>query len=179
MNDKYIELAKKLKALADKGVGGEKTNAEKMLNDLMKKHGIKIEDIEGEATNDYFFKVDDEFKDLFFQIVKSVNRDIPAYRYPKNVVRQHKLKGNHEIKCTIAEYIEIEQSFDIYTKLYKEELKTFYEAFVHANRIYPKATEEEKKSIHDLSDEEREAWMKKVLMAQNIKKANIRKQLSN
>lgn len=31
-------MAKKLKALADKGVGGEKVNAEKMLNDLLKKN---------------------------------------------------------------------------------------------------------------------------------------------
>ena len=49
---KYIELAKKLKALADRGIGGEKINAEKMLNALMKKHKISIEDIEGEKQED-------------------------------------------------------------------------------------------------------------------------------
>lgn len=178
MTNKHIELARKIKALSDKGVGGEKANAEKMLLDLMKKHNLKIEDIEGEDKKDYFFKVDDEYNSLFFQIVKSVNRDINVYRFPKNIVRQHRLKGNHEIKCTVAEYIEIEQSFDIYTKLYKEELKTFYEAFIHANNIYPKSTEEEKKSINDLSADEKSQWIKKVLMAQNIKKANIHKQLN-
>lgn len=176
--NKYIELARKLKALADKGVGGEKTNAEKMLVDLMNKHQLTLADIDGEEVKEYFFKVDEEFNDLFYQITKSVNRDIPVYRYTKSIVRQHILKGNHEIKCTVAEYIEIEQSFDIYCKLYKEELKTFYEAFIHANSIYPKTKEDEKKSLHELSDEEIEKWMQKVLMAQNIKKANIKKQLT-
>ena len=38
---KYLELAKKLKALADKGVGGEKDTADRMLKDLMRRqtHG--------------------------------------------------------------------------------------------------------------------------------------------
>ena len=55
---KNIELAKKLKALADKGIGGEKSNAEAMLNNLMKKHNITIEEIEGEKLMDFFFKIE-------------------------------------------------------------------------------------------------------------------------
>lgn len=44
--EKYIELAKKLKELADRGTGGEKVNAEQQLTRLMEKHGITLEDIE-------------------------------------------------------------------------------------------------------------------------------------
>ncbi len=55
--DKYIELAKKLKAHADRGFDGEKINAEKMLNRLLEKHGITIEDIEQDKKSDYFFNL--------------------------------------------------------------------------------------------------------------------------
>ncbi len=175
---KHIELAKKLKALSEKGIGGEKKNAEKMLLDFITKHKITISDIDGEEIKNFFFTIEESYFDLFYQIVKSVNRSIKVYRFPKKEVRQFRLKGNHEIECTIAEYIEIEQSYDIYIKLYKEELKTFYEAFIHANSIYPKTSPEEMRSVDELSEEEQEKWIRKVSMAHNIKKATIRKQLN-
>ncbi len=40
--DKIIELAKKLKALSERGEGGEKLNADRMLKDLMNKHDISL-----------------------------------------------------------------------------------------------------------------------------------------
>ena len=45
-NEKYLELARKLKALADKGIDGEKYNAQKQLDKIMKKYGIRMEDLE-------------------------------------------------------------------------------------------------------------------------------------
>jgi hypothetical protein len=44
--DDIKQKAKKLKALADKGVGGEKNNAKKMLDDYLKKHNLKLDDID-------------------------------------------------------------------------------------------------------------------------------------
>lgn len=74
-NLKHIELGKKLKALSEQGIGGEKTNAEKMLNSLLKKHNISIEDIEGEKVDYYYFKIKKDDVRLWSQIVKSVNNN--------------------------------------------------------------------------------------------------------
>ena len=94
--NKHIELAKKLKALADKGIGGEKVNAEKMLNDLLKKHNITIEDVEGEKTENYFFKVKPEDSNLFIQIVKRVRYDLKVYgEVPAKKIKELHLKGNY------------------------------------------------------------------------------------
>ena len=46
MNDNILLLAKKLKELADRGIGGEKQNAEKKLKMLMSKYGITPEMLE-------------------------------------------------------------------------------------------------------------------------------------
>lgn len=44
---------KKVKALATNGVEGEKEAALKLLNDLCKKYGVSLDDLEeGEASND-------------------------------------------------------------------------------------------------------------------------------
>ena len=37
-----MDVIKKLKALSDRGINGEKENATKLLNKLMKKYGITI-----------------------------------------------------------------------------------------------------------------------------------------
>jgi hypothetical protein len=174
---KHIELAKKLKALADKGVGGEKLNAEKMLNSLLKKHNLTIEDIEGEKTDNYFFKLKkEEDERLWSQIVKSVNPDINCYgELPAKEVRRLKMDGNYFITSTLAEYIEIEAKFNIYKRLYKEELNVFYHAFCTANDILVKP----KKPIDiiDLSVDELKTYMRIRQISHNIKSEQYRKQL--
>lgn len=134
--DKHIQLAKKLKALADKGVGGEKTNATTMLNNLLKKHNLTIEDIEGEEKKDYFFKLKPEDLQLWNQIIHKVNWEIKCYgEFPKKKIKELNLRGNYMITCTVSEYIEIETMLEIYTRLYKEELEIFYTAFCTANDL--------------------------------------------
>lgn len=41
MDEKTIQRIKKLQALAERGVGGEKDTAEKMLQKMLKKNGIR------------------------------------------------------------------------------------------------------------------------------------------
>ena len=45
------ELLRKVKALAERGVGGEAKNAEEMLARLMEKYGISEDELGGEARN--------------------------------------------------------------------------------------------------------------------------------
>jgi len=76
---KYIELGRKLKAIAERGIGGEKINAEKMLENLLKKHNLTIDDIEGEKTDNYFFMLKESEHQLWYKIVKYVNVYIKCY----------------------------------------------------------------------------------------------------
>lgn len=49
MEEKTIEKIKKLQALAERGVGGEKETAQKMLNRMLEKNGISsLEELENE-----------------------------------------------------------------------------------------------------------------------------------
>ena len=175
---KQIELAKKLKALAEKGIGGEKTNAEKMLNDLLQKHNLSIEEIEGEKKQDFYFNILDKNSwKLLYQIIKHVNFEIRCFgEIPKEKVEHHKLKGNYLIEATVCEYVEIEAKFDFYYRLYKEELDTFLSAFIEANDLgvdNPNLTVKE-----ELSKEELLELYRIQAMASKIKKGEFRKQLN-
>ncbi len=173
---KQIELAKKIKALVDRGVGGEKENAEKLLADFLKKHNLTIEEIEGEAINEYFFKVDKEDVRLWRQIVANVNYEIPKYgEFPKKVQKNPYILGNFMVKCTAAEFVEIESKFNFYKKLYKQELEIFYSAFIHANRLYSGKPANESQ---ELSDDELEQQLRIVQMAQRVKKGEFNKQIN-
>ncbi len=173
---KAIELAKKLKALADKGVGGEKQNAEQMLQKFLKKHNLTIEEIEGEKVNRYFFKIEKENQKLLHQIVKITNRNLSLWgEFPKNKMRQLRLSGNYMTECTASEFVEIKSKFDFYSNLYQDELDIFYTAFLHTNNLLVKSSSEDKEE--KTSIEELERQRRALLMSSQIKKGHYLKQL--
>jgi hypothetical protein len=174
---KYIELAKKMKALAEKGVGGEKLNAQRMLEMLLKKHNLTIEDIEGKKQDNYFFNLNNNEHQLWYQIVKSVNPEIKCYgKFPRYHIQQNRLQGNYSIVCTLSEYIEIEAKLSVYQRLYKEELNIFYHAFCTANNLL--ITPKEPISTDDLTPEDRETLHRVREVAKNIRREEYRKQIT-
>lgn len=174
--NKALDLAKKLKELSDRGIGGEKTTASAMLRKLMDKHKISIEEIDGEEKNDYYFKVGNCHK-LLFQIIKHVNYEIPVYKFPPKAVKQYSLKGNLMISCTASEYIEIEAKNDFYSKLFKQEEDLFFTAFLDANDLL--VINPNKIENKDEDSEEYQKQLRIYQMAKSIKKGEFRKQISN
>ncbi len=174
---KYIELAKKIKALVNRGEDAEKQNTEKTFIAFLKKHNITIEELEGEKQEDYFFKLEKHQQALWVQVVKRVNESINCYgEIPKSKVKQFGLKGNYFITCTASEYIEIEAKHDFYYKLYKEEQGIHYSAFCRANDLLVENTDTTEKEMN-LADYER--WKRVHDMAQKIKVGQFNKQISD
>lgn len=168
--DKIIELAKKLKALSDRGVGGEKLNASKKLEQIMKKHGLSIEDIEGERKNYTYFKVDKIQHQLFIQIVSSV------LGIGFELMKDRRKRGQFVLFLTAFEAVEIQMKYDFYWKLYKDELDIFTSAFIAKNDIYhPNGN---KVNPDELSKEEIARLKRIIEMSDSIKRGELRKSLS-
>ncbi len=167
--DKIIQLAKKLKALADRGVDGEKINAEKMLQKIMKQHNLSMEDVEGEKKERAYFKVDKLQEQIFYQVVTSVvGSDYDSYTNP------HK-RGKIILLVTASEAIEIQMKYDFFWKLYHEELLIFRHAFIVKNRIFH--PEGKTIDMDELSPEEKERHQRVSMMAESIRKGELNKQL--
>lgn len=76
MNEKQKALLQKLKALAERGVGGEKEGAERKLKQLMAKYGVDQLELEGDQVSRYEIKYRGEFeKRLLSQIVYRARND--------------------------------------------------------------------------------------------------------
>ena len=100
----YLELVKKVKLLADKGVGGEKENAERILEDLMEKYGVSKEQLDMEERLDRRFdNIQYKYHKLFSQIGYAVLGK--NWKGINIVVKQTTTR--YVVGCTKAEQLEI------------------------------------------------------------------------
>ncbi len=177
-HDKVLALAKKLKALAERGMPGEKDKAEKMLNDLLKKHNLTIEEIEDEKVEMHFFDIPDGSVgvQLLNQVIGLVNPTLKMYgKFPKEVMDELNLGGNHSIECTMLEYVEIEGMFSFYLQHYTNEVELFFYAFCKKNNLLIQPGKDESSVLY--TDEEYRKYLKALVISRNITGKQYRKQI--
>lgn len=133
-----VELLQKIKALAERGVGGEKINAKRMLDELMKKYNISEQDINEDEIRSFDinivgFKAKSLVCQVLYSIVGNIDDRKNLYSYKDNG------KKKYYIKCTNAEFVEFQAKYKFYMHHFKKELELFYSAFIQANGIFPTA----------------------------------------
>lgn len=149
-----IELLKKIKALADRGVDGEQETAERKLALLMEKYGITEEALGAETSRRYDFTYHGKAqKQLLKQIVYKVTNGGFAYelRYTET---GRKCKTTLGADCTAAEKVEIEFLFDFYTDLYERETAAFLRAFIQKHELFAETPPDEPITRPRMSREE-------------------------
>ena len=165
------ELLKKIKALAESGVGGEKENAQKLLQELMEKYNIQEEDIEEDVIKEFDNKEKDIYKILAIIVGKDVEdgkKGFYSYRWNG--------RKKYFIKCTSAEFLEFEAKFKFYMHHFKIEIERFYSAFIQANKIFPPPDKcREEKQRFFLTDEE----LKMLDLAEKLEKHEYRLQIED
>lgn len=134
--ERLLEKLGHPKALADRGVDGEKANAEDRLRYLMEKHGITEDDLEDAASRVYFvrYKTDYERR-LLYQLSYKYNG--PGHASGCVGTYTGRSRKKVAIDCTPAQYIEIEADYEFYRAAFAEEMELFYEAFLHKNNLFP------------------------------------------
>ena len=128
-------LLKKIRALAERGVGGEADNAEEILRRLMEKYGVSEDELDEEERRRHDFEYHGkEQEKLLRQVVYKVTG---GYAY--NLVYRasgRKVKTRLGADCTAAEKVDIEFLFDFYTRLWERERDAFLSAFIQKHRIF-------------------------------------------
>lgn len=131
MENQYIELAKKLKKLAETGVGGERYNAQKQLDRVMEKHGITKEQLEDDVKVDVVFKIRRHQKRLFGQVLASViGMNAPAFSY-------RKAPCTIFVSMTKVQEAEVRAKFGFYWRAWQDQQELFMRAFIMKNNLYP------------------------------------------
>lgn len=128
-------LLKKIKALAERGVGGEAENAEAILARLMKKYGIEEDELDEQIRRRHDFEYHGkEQEKLLRQVVYKVTG---GYAYSLRYTESgRKVKTQLGADCTPAEKVEIEFLFDFYARLWERERDAFLAAFIQKHRLF-------------------------------------------
>ena len=151
-NKDKINLLKKLKELSERGVGGEKIEATKLLDKLLKKYNLSETDLGSEEIKEIklTFKGAEE-ENLLLQVcykvfgtTESVTNKVFYYRYGKGS------RNTKIIECTSSEAAQIVLLYDFYRELWKKEREKLFSAFIQKNEIFGKS----ESNSSDLSDEE-------------------------
>lgn len=169
--EKLHRRMKKLLALAEAGIDGEKTTAERMLNKLLKIHNLTIADIEGDEKSRKYFKCGTKAqnKRLMVQVITSTcgaGADLYSHR---------PFKGVYFVDVTAEQAAEIELKFFSYKKALEEVLEIAFIGFVHKHKLYSPTNPDDKKE--ESTPEERAQHFKALKMAGSMATVNLNKQL--
>lgn len=167
------ELLKKIKALADRGVDGERESAQTLLARLMEQYGISETDLEEERRETAWFRYSQETeRRLLNQIIYMVTGRSGFGCVGSYSGRRRKETG---VNCTAAERLEIEANYKFFKVAMEAELEIFYTAFSSKNHLFPSEDKVKPKSIKDLTPEEREKVLKAGLMMEGMERHTLRK----
>ena len=175
MESKLKEKLQKLYELAKRGVDGERVNAEFMLNKMLEKHGFTIDDIDGEAPKDRYYKYTTEMsRKLVLQIIYRVTERDNIWT----------LRGYKEVGSEVSDYehIQILEQIDFHLQNFNEErkqfLKDFTSAYIQKHKLFslnPKEKDEERKP---LSMEEKQAIWRMSAIKETLSNKTYTKKLN-
>lgn len=164
MEEKTIQRIKKLQALAERGVGGEKETAAKMLQRLLEKNGIStLEELEKDEVEYFLFSYKGKHE---IKLLKQCMYKVLGYSDHTKYYRTGGTRQKIGIYCTKAQRIEIELEFEFYRNVFYEELQSFMSAFIQAQSIFPTDAPQNNKGLEDLSEDE----LRELQIAAGIKK---------
>lgn len=117
--EKLKAKARRLKALADRGVGGEKENAKRIYKEFIEKHKIEESEIDPSLNNRKFRVNNYDDSLILTNVILSVN--------PYTKITAHELC----IQCDLDEedFNEVKQKFRYFVKLYRIEKELLNMAF--------------------------------------------------
>lgn len=154
--DRILTRLRKLKALADNGAAGERDSAAALLQAVAAEHGIDLDDIaDDEAEREWQLPFKTGWRlDLFCQLAALMRLDIygtlDVEKIQVRVTRQRRRIVRAYVRCTRAQWLELDAKRSVLEADYERHLKAFYRAFLERNDLLtpynpdgPEPTEEE------------------------------------
>lgn len=166
------ERLKKLYTLALHGVDGEREQAQQILDKLLKKYSLSLDEIEDEKIECFNVKFKGtEQESLLAQVIFKVTNDKDCFGNYYDNRTNRKNTTTLWVNCTAAQKVEIEFLFDFYKTLWKKEKAIFFKAFIQKHRIFGIVDDEKKKRLN------REELMKMYAMMDSMDDAEPIKRL--
>lgn len=142
--EEVIIKLRKLKALAEKGVGGEKLNAEKLYRKLLKTYHIEESNLTEDVVTNHSIVIREMYnRELIKQIVYSRTKGSCKILVDEIPVKDRKIidekygvkNANVFIECTELDFLEIVYQYEIYKNAFEKELNTCLVSFCYVNDL--------------------------------------------
>lgn len=173
--DELLEKIKAVKALAERGVDGEKESAQATLARLMVKYGVTDEELESERVQTEWFDYHDELESRILRQVIYMVTGKPSFGCVGTYTnRKRKKRG---VDCTAAARLEIEANHAFFYEAAKKELEVFLYAFYSKNRLFPPADKVPPRKEEELTPEEKSLYLKAGMMAEGMDRHTLKKML--
>ncbi len=172
-----LELAKKLKALAERGVGGEALNASEALERLIKKYDINVECLDDDLQLHREIKYDARIPfndDLSAQIIWKLLEEVGSKDRRLSQRKRRLRYGVLYIKLTESEYAEVVMRIEHFQEDFRKNLDAFFYAYLKTQNLLTKSNGQER----ELSEEEKEMLLKAKRHQWGIEKTNPTKRIN-
>jgi len=131
------ERLKKLYALAMRGVGGEKVQAQAILEKLLKKYAITLDELDEKTVKYYELEYHGkEQESLLKQTIYKITDDKNSFYNLCYTNSGRKCKTRLGVHCTAAQKAEIEFLFSFYIRVWEKEREALLQAFIQKHRIF-------------------------------------------
>ena len=178
--EEILERLRKMKALADRGVGGERKNAERLLDEIAAENGIDLDELEEERRKDFYVELRESFKHKMLSQLCALKRQelkregVSLEGHRMSVWKCHGKYMYSVSNCTNAEWLELMAKLEVLARAYKRQMEDFYHAFLMANNLLVESEGEQE----ELSQEERRRYFRIAQMSLGIEKSQLNKQLA-
>ena len=186
--DKLKERLRKMKALADFGIGGERDAAERLIREITAKYGITLDDIDDDIEHERKL----EFKaawarKIFIQLLGLMrieqygdrNADkLKLYVKSEWVKKRGRKYGRsckvrYYTRCTDTQWIELQAKQTVLCAAYEKQIKAFPLAFLMRNDLLMPADPESPAP----TTKEKEAYATAEQLSMGIERTSLNKQL--
>ena len=166
----------KMKALAERGEGGERDTAERMIADIAARYGLSLEFLDEVAERTFYINFSTGWqRDLFHQIMGLMRIERYGDRNVDKLDLFH-IRGESKLKCHVVcteeEWLELCAKYAVLKRDYKRQKDAFYYAFLLANDLL---------MPYDPKDKPTKADIEKAHIANSlaggIEKSELHKQL--
>lgn len=183
--DEALDKIRKVYELTNKGEGGEKAAAKVRLDELMKKYGVTLEELDSEKETTQFYHLHGNHNhELFAQVAATRGCTKFVFIGPNdNSVASKKLKNltfgahprgaNVVFVCSPLKFIEITTAYEVYQRSFDEHYEAFFYAFLAENDLFYGEASKDRK----ITEKEHKMIARAQKMMFGIDKAEVNPQL--
>jgi hypothetical protein len=181
VSDALIRRISKIKALAERGVDGEKDTAQAMLESILARHNLSMADIEDIAPARNWVEVrfvGQHERMLMSQVIRKVRQ----HAGDLSIRQRKRARSSYFVELSAVEHVEVEFVFELMRKALAEEFDKVTMAFIHANKLFGPSRERdgEKHDKPDTRTHEERARMRQIAnMAMYMTPVDVRRAIAS